>query len=658
MTTLSRPPADHSPPRPGGKAALRNWLLFGLQDSKGAHQGPGAVSDAHVKKHSWWQVMCLTGVDYFSTLGYQPAIAALAAGVISPLATVVLVAVTLLGALPVYRRVAGESHRGEGSIAMLERLMPRWGGKLLVLVLLGFAATDFMITMTLSAADATAHVIQNPIVPGWLQGQNVAVTLFLLALLAVVFLRGFKEAIGVAVTLVALYLGLNVVVVAATLFEVFTHPVAVGDWWTALWTAHGDPFMVIGIALLVFPKLALGLSGFETGVAVMPQIQGHDDDTEENPVGRIKGARRLLTTAAVIMSAFLVTTSFITVVLIPEQDFQPGGQANGRALAFLAHEYLGIGFGTVYDISTIAILWFAGASAMAGLLNLVPRYLPRYGMAPGWAKAVRPLVLVFTLVGFLITFLFDADVDAQGGAYATGVLVLMTSAAVAVTLSARRSRQRKRTVGFGIIAVVFIYTTIANIFERPEGIRIAAVFIAGIIVISLLSRVRRSFELHATHVHLDRQALEFMSSNLTGPIALIAHEPLRLTAEAYRDKLTSAIEVSHIPVDYQALFLEVIVDDSSDFETELEVRGVVRHGHQILEVHGPVVPNTIASVLLHIRDVTGLMPHIYFRWTEGNPVINLLRFLFLGEGEIAPVTREVLREAEPDVTKRPWVHVG
>ena len=149
-----------------------------------------------------------------------------------------------------------------------------------------------------------------------------------------------------------------------------------------------------------------------------------------------------------------------------------------------------------------------------------------------------------------------------------------------------------------------------------------------------------------------------MSNNLTGPIGIIAHEPLRLTAEAYRDKLTSAIEVSHLPVDYQALFLEVIVDDSSDFETELEVRGVTRHGYPVLEVHGPVVPNTIASVLLHIRDVTGLMPHIYFRWTEGNPVTNLLRFLFLGEGEIAPVTREVLREAEPDVTRRPWVHVG
>ena len=239
------------------------------------------------------------------------------------------------------------------------------------------------------------------------------------------------------------------------------------------------------------------------------------------------------------------------------------------------------------------------------------------------------------------------------------LLAGMTSTAVAVTLSARRRRQQRGgTIGFGANAVVFIYTTVANIFERPEGIRIAAFFILGIIVISLLSRILRSFELHATHVHLDRQALEFMSSSLEGPIALIAHEPLRLSAEAYASKLTSAIEVSHLPVDYQALFLEVIVDDSSDFETDLEVRGVLRHGYRVLEVHGPTIPNTIASVLLHIRDVTGLMPHIYFRWTEGNPVTNLMRFLFLGEGEIAPVTREVLREAEPDVTRRPWVHVG
>ena len=109
---------------------------------------------------------------------------------------------TLVGALPVYRRVAEESPHGEGSIAMLERLMGFWQGKFFVLALLGFAATDFIITMTLSAADAGAHLVENPNLEPWLGGHQLVITLGLLALLGGVFLRGFAEAIGVAVALV------------------------------------------------------------------------------------------------------------------------------------------------------------------------------------------------------------------------------------------------------------------------------------------------------------------------------------------------------------------------------------------------------------------------------------------------------------------------
>lgn len=422
---------------PARSSRLRAWMLEGLTAENSSPAAKEAAAQPHGRP--WWRVMCLTGLDYFSTLGYQPGIAFLAARLLSPLATIVLVLLTLFGALPVYRRVAEESPHGEGSIAMLERLLTFWKGKLFVLTLLGFAATDFLITITLSAADATAHLVENPHLTSTLHGHEVLITLIMIALLGAVFLKGFSEAIGVAVVLVFTYLGLNVVVVAVGLWHVFTAPQVITDWTTALTTEHGNPFMMIAIALVVFPKLALGLSGFETGVAVMPHVKGDPDDAAAKPAGRIRGAKKLLTTAAVIMSIFLICSSLITTLLIPAAQFQPGGEANGRALAYLAHEYLGSAFGTVYDISTILILWFAGSSAMAGLLNLMPRYLPRYGMAPHWARALRPMVIVFTLVAFLVTWIFDADVDAQGGAYATGVLVLITSAAVAVTIAARRA---------------------------------------------------------------------------------------------------------------------------------------------------------------------------------------------------------------------------
>ncbi|MFC9995819.1 amino acid transporter [Nocardia sp. NPDC127526] len=609
-------------------------------------------------RHPWWKVMCLTGVDYFSTLGYQPGIAALAAGVLSPLATLVLVALTLLGALPVYRRVAKESPHGGGSIAMLANFLPNWWGKLLILVLLGFAATDFTITMTLSAADGAAHIVENPYTPDFMHGHNLLITLVLLALLAAVFLKGFTEAIGIAVTLVAVFLALNLVVAVVGVIEVIRNAHLVTDWGHLLTAQHGSPIAMIGVALLVFPKLALGLSGFETGVAVMPQIKGDPGDSDDFPRGRIIGARKLLTTAAIIMSCFLIVSSFITTILIPDSAFQPGGAANGRALAYLAHEHLGNAFGTVYDVSTIAILWFAGASAMAGLLNLVPRYLPRFGMAPEWARQIRPLVLVFATVAFGITWYFDASVDAQGAAYATGVLVLITSAAVAVTLSAWRKQQRGRVIAFGAVSLIFVYTTIDNIIAKPEGVHLALLFVLAIIVVSFASRARRAFELRAVEVTFDDKAGQIIDDLAArGEIRIVTHDIDQRQPEEYAEKEADQRRESHIPDSEPILFLEVIVKDPSEFSTHLLVTEVDVAQYHILSVEAAAVPNSIAAILLAIRDRTGVIPHVYFEWTEGNPLINLLRFIFFGEGEVAPVTREILRRAVPRRSQRPHVHV-
>ena len=233
--------------------------------------------------------------------------------------------------------------------------------------------------------------------------------------------------------------------------------------------------MVVALALLVFPKLALGLSGFETGVAVMPHINGEPDD-DARSIPRVASAALdgCSPPRPLIMSVFLITSSLVTTLLIPPAEFQPGGAANGRALAYLAHAYLGSTFGTVYDASTIAIFWFAGASAMAGLLNLVPRYLPRYGMAPHWARAVRPLVLILTLGAFAITIIFRRRRRRPGRR-------LRHRSSGPDHLRRRRRHPRRPpgpaarlTIAFGVIALIFIYTTIANIVERPDGVKIAA----------------------------------------------------------------------------------------------------------------------------------------------------------------------------------------
>jgi hypothetical protein len=631
---------------------FKRWFFEGqVKEVEGPHEKEGVHPT-----HSWWQVMCLTGVDYFSTLGYQPGIAALAAGVLSPVATLVLVLLTLFGALPMYHRVAAESPHGDGSISMLEDLLPRWRGKLFVLALLGFAATSFIITITLSAADATAHIIENPYAPHWIH-HKVLLTVFLILALGAVFLKGFKEAIGIAVVIVVAYILLNLVIIFKGFYLIAQTPALLGDWQSKLFTQYPDPMAMVIAALVVFPKLALGLSGFETGVVVMPLVKGAPDDSPKQPWGRIYNTRKLLTAAALIMSVMLMCSSLVTTMLIPMREFAKGGKADGRALAFLAHEHLGDLFGTAYDISTIAILWFAGASALAGLLNIVPRYLPRYGMAPEWSRATRPLVLVFTAICILVTVLFKADVNAQGGAYATGVLMLMTSGAVAVALLVWREGGASKWL-FLLIALIFVYTTVINIWATPEGLKIAMLFIAGIIGLSFFSRAMRSTELRVEGVELNDIARQFIEEAKQGTIRIIANRQDRGDVDEYRLKEKEERWNNHIPPNDPILFFEVRPGDASDFAGMLKVRGVQVGNYRILRTKSPAVPNAIAAFLLHVRNETQQIPHVYFGWTEGNPLTYVLKFIFFGEGDTAPVTHEILRQAEPDRSRRPAVHVG
>jgi hypothetical protein len=670
----------------GSSSPFKRWLLEGYLSGGGgngngekpeseepengeefaSHEAPHVGEHSHHHQHAWWQVMCLTGVDYFSTLGYQPGIAAIAAGALSPFATLVLVLLTLFGALPMYKRVAEQSPHGDGSISMLENLLPWWKGKLFVLALIGFAATGFIITITLSAADATAHIVENPYLEPYLHHPSwpVLITLVLIGLLAAVFLKGFKEAVGIAVALVVLYLGLNALVIGRGLMEVTHHAELLSNWQTRLFTSPTGGHMTIGTiimgSLLVFPRLALGLSGFETGVVVMPLVKGDPGDTEANPQGRIRNTKTLLTVAALVMSVYLIASSIATTLLIPPDAFQTGGEANGRALAYLAHQFFNPVLATVYDASTIMILWFAGASAMAGLLNIVPRYLPRYGMAPEWTRATRPLVLVFSAICFLVTLAFRADVEEQAGAYATGVLALMTSATVAVTISTIRSRGKLAASGFALISLIFAYTTVVNIIERPDGIKIAAFFIGTIVFVSLISRVWRTLELRVDHIEIDETAQRFISDMgaCRYQIHLVANDPDLRDAQEYHRKEDEAREEHRIPENEPVVFFEVYITDPSSFTHTLKVTGAEVGGYHVLRAEASAVPNAIAAFLLYLRDATKKKPHAYFNWSEGSPLGFVVRYLLTGEGDTAPVVHEILRRAESDPAQRPAIHAA
>lgn len=237
----------------------------------------------------------------------------------------------------------------------------------------------------------------------------------------------------------------------------------------------------------------------------------------------------------------------------------------------------------------------------------------------------------------------------------------MTSAAFAVTLSSIWRRDSiPGAFGFGLVTLVFAYTTAANVVERPDGIKIASLFIGAIVATSLVSRVRRSLELRQERIELDETARGFVEEASLGDQIRVAAHRRRFGEDPgeYDRKIAEQREYNRVPEGEPVLFLEVDVADASEFEDVLEVRGVRVGDHMVLRAESSVVPNAIAALLLHLRDTTGKTPNCYFGWTEGNPIVYLFRFLLFGEGDTASVAHEVLREAEPVLERRPIVHVG
>ena len=617
---------------------FKNWLAAGQ---------PLDTDHHHHETHPWYKVLWLTGVDYFSTLGYQPGIALLAAGALSPIATAILVLVTLICALPIYSEVAKRSYAGQGSIAMLENLLGGWWGKFLVLVLLGFAATDFIITITLSAADAAQHAVENPLLHPLLGEHRIEITLFLLVCLTAVFLKGFKEAIGLASLVAIPYILLNIFVLGRACLEISWHPELITKW-KELVRVTGSPRDIIFAAILIFPRLALGLSGFETGVSVMPLVDGKTID------GRIVNTRKMLAAAAILMSVMLIVSSFATAILIPAADYREGGPASGRAIAYMAHKYLGTGFGTVYDVSTILILWFAGASAMAGLLSIIPRYLPRFGMAPAWVAYSRPLVLVLFAVSVIVTLIFKANVEAQGGAYATGVLVLMLSAAVACALALWEEKKETFSIFCWMVAIIFLYTLVDNVKERPDGLIIGSIFIFSIFAISAVSRYNRATELRVSSITFFTEESETIWKEIQGKkINLV---PIRNSNAASRSIKEKEIRQFYT-VGGPIAFLHVtLLDNRSEFSAPLKIE-VMKEGanYRIHVTQAIAIANTIAYISELLDPIS-----IFVTLTRRNLMYQSLRYLTFGEGETGLLVYSILLkywERTPEDDVRPLIFI-
>lgn len=660
----------------------------------------------------WLRVACLVGVDYFSTLAYQVSITFTAAGLLGPAATLVVVAMTLLGALPVYLYLAGRSPNGQSSIALIEHLVRGWLGKTLVLLLLGFAATDFVITKTLSTAAAAQHVIHDEN-PHWQRAidrfaqaaQRVIAEhatpavaaiftrqmLVTLALGALSFLfwaiirRGFnRKATTYAAVVVMTYLALNAIVVSSGLKYLWSHPQLYRDWIAHLqageWYVPAAPLAPVGAwsllasCLLLFPKLCLGLSGLEMSVVAMPEVKSGGPAARQL-AGRIRNTRRVMVVAALLMSLYLLGSVVVSTLLIPVEQFATGGRASGRALAYLAHggamadgqaasavnPWFGDRFGMLYDVSTVLILCLAGTSVITGLTTLLPQFLLKFGMQLRWVHAWGVLFVLFAAVNFAVTIMFHASVDDQRGAYATGVMVLISGAALATLADRWRDLRQagKRRIPWGslIIAAIFVATTLDVIVDHPSGLMISICFIGVILGTSIVSRALRSNELRTVGLEFtdptSRQLWEELHT-LELPV-LVPHRP---GLHSRADKAAALRNEHQLADDVKLVFIEVEMDDPSDFYQKLRMQLFREDRVYVIRIGGCVsVPHAVAAVALELSK-RGRPPALHFGWSELGPLAQAWSFLAFGEGNVPTKVRELIRRAEPDASRRPRVVVG
>jgi hypothetical protein len=654
----------------------------------------------------WPLVLCLVGVDYFSTLAYLPSIAVQAAGPLAPLAAAAVVAVTFLLALPVYWYVLGRAADGRGAAGLLEDRIPGWRGKLIVLTLLGFAAADFVITRSLSVADAAIHLLRNPhgrdliarlhperLAKGdyfWplnhllqrIAEPRVAVSLGLSILSFTawqILKRGVRRRILLLMAAAVLsFLALNGIVIVAGALHLAEHRELIEAWRQALpATRMGGAWPWLGIVLWSFPQMALGLSGFEMIMTVAPGVRGVRHSGHQTPAERIRNTRKLMVAAAVIMATYLLGAVAVTTLMIPHSELAPGGMAEHRALSYLAHGYsaashstpmaasplFGDPFGDIYDISAAVVLCLAGATVTMGLRNLLPHYLHRLGMDISWAGRVGVILHVLNVVVLLVTVVFRASPSSQQWAYATSVLVLLSGAALAalVDLSKTMSRGIKRILAIppvGGVLAFFLAMTALTVWINQSGLAIALAFVAAILICSIISRWIRSTELRFEGFDFADDATRRRWQELCHsdrPMILAPHRPGLISLTKKR----RALELDYrLAPSTPVVFVQAILGDTSNFYQKPLMSIQQEEGLELIRVSSCVsVSHVLAAICLELsRD--GEPPEIIFGWSNEAPLAANLNFLLLGEGNIPWMVKALVRRALKDSPRQPRILIG
>jgi hypothetical protein len=498
-----------------------------------------------------------------------------------------------------------------------------------------------------------------------------------------------RQVLLVTAAVVAIYLLLVAMVTVSALIFVARHGEIWQNWLNAalavdqteIQSAHsptaGRIWAWLSAVLWSIPQMALGLSGFEMIMTVVPRVSGGISSEDDTAAGRVRNSRKMMLTAASIMAVYLVSTVLVTTLLVPAAALMPGGEAEHRALAYLAHgsplaesssnaivnPLFGHRFGDLFDLSSVIILSLAGASVTMGLQNLLPHYLNRLGMDVSWAGRVGAILFVLNSVVLLVTVVFEASPSSQQWAYATSVLVLLAGAALAASkdLSAMTPHSLKR-IALVILAAgasgFFLVMTGLTILINFSGLAIAMCFVLAILVSSFVSRWIRSTELRFEGFEFADEGSHRRWSELraSGPKVLVPHRPGQIPLA---DKCRSLQREHRLDPATPTIFIEAELGDPSNFYQKPLMR-IEREGDlEAIRVSRCVsISHVLAAICLELCDGGGEPPEIIFGWSHEKPLAANLNFLLLGEGNIPWMVKELVRKATPAGSRKPRIRIG